>query len=188
MPRNPTLVPRAILPSVASAGGQSHHPPPLPPAVSAKNWTKSLKDPVRGAGSAQVQIRSYCNRQSGNLARKVRNAFPMCKALKRHPWTPMKMLQLAMNSKCLKYVVHSHYSSLLVGISLEKSSASPRQNYSATATITVKPERLAHCCVGQDLLYPWMYYTSWCVLHRRQDERFSAPSLVNNFTFAVSDS
>ena len=58
--------------------------PPSPPAVSARNWTKynkSLKDPVRGAGSAQVQIRSYHNRQSGNLARKVRNAFPMCKAL-----------------------------------------------------------------------------------------------------------
>ena len=29
-----------------------------------------------GAGSTQVQIRSYRNRQSGNLARKVRNAFP----------------------------------------------------------------------------------------------------------------
>ena len=41
--------------------------PPSPPAVSARNWTKynkSLKDPVRGAGSAQVQIRSYRNRQS----------------------------------------------------------------------------------------------------------------------------
>ena len=45
-------------------------------------YNKSLKDPVRGAGSAQVQIRSYRNRQSGNLARKVRNAFPMCKALR----------------------------------------------------------------------------------------------------------
>ena len=29
--------------------------------------------------------------------------------LKKHPWTPTKMLQLAMNSKCLKPVVHSHY-------------------------------------------------------------------------------
>ena len=65
----------------------------LPTAFSARNLFffilffliffkyKSLKDPVRGAGSAQVQIRSYRNRQSGNLARKVRNAFPMCKAL-----------------------------------------------------------------------------------------------------------
>ena len=57
-----------------------------------------------------------------------------------------------------------------------KNRAPPVKNYSATATITVKPERLAHSCVGQDLLYLWMYYTSWCVLHRRQDERFSAPS------------
>ena len=40
-----------------------------------------MKDLVRGAGSTQVQIRSYRNRQSGNLAKKVRNAFPMCKAL-----------------------------------------------------------------------------------------------------------
>ena len=47
-------------------------------------YNKSLKDPVRGAGSAQVQIRSYRNRQSGNLARKVSNAFPMCKALKQY--------------------------------------------------------------------------------------------------------
>ena len=59
-------------------------PPPSPPAVSTRNWTKynkSLKDPVRGAGSVQVQIRSYHNRQSGNLARKVRNAFPRLTAL-----------------------------------------------------------------------------------------------------------
>ena len=57
----------------------------VPPTISARNWSKynkSLKDPMRGAGSAQVQIRSYRNRQSGNLARKVRNAFPTCKALK----------------------------------------------------------------------------------------------------------
>ena len=69
----------------ARVGDPTTHPP-SPPAVSARNWTKynkSLKDPVRGAGSAQVQIRSYRNRQSGNLARKVRNAFPMCKALRR---------------------------------------------------------------------------------------------------------
>ena len=67
----------------ARVGDPTTHPP-SPPAVSARNWTKynkSLKDPVRRAGSAQVQIRSYGNRQSGNLARKVRNAFPMCKAL-----------------------------------------------------------------------------------------------------------
>ena len=60
-------------------------PLPSPPAVSARNWTKynkSLKDPVRRAGSTQVQIRSYRNRQSGNLARKVRNAFPGLTALR----------------------------------------------------------------------------------------------------------
>ena len=68
----------------ARVGDPTAHPP-SPPAVSARNWTKynkSLRDPVRGAGSAQVQILSYCDRQSGNLARKVRNAFPMCKALR----------------------------------------------------------------------------------------------------------
>ena len=64
----------------------------LPTAFSARNfffffkYNKSLKDPVRGAGSAQVQIRSYRNRQSENLARKVRNAFPMCKALTSLPF------------------------------------------------------------------------------------------------------
>ena len=60
-------------------------PPPIPPFISTRNLSKcnkSLKDPVRGAGSAQVQIRSYHNRQSGNLARKVRNAFPRSTALK----------------------------------------------------------------------------------------------------------
>ena len=64
----------------ARVGDPTNHPP----AVSTRNWTKynkSLKDPVRGAGSAQVQIRSYHNWQSGNLARKVRNTFPMCEAL-----------------------------------------------------------------------------------------------------------
>ena len=51
----------------ARMGEPTTHPP-SPPAVSARNWTKynkSLKDPVRGAGSTQVQIRSYRNRQSG---------------------------------------------------------------------------------------------------------------------------
>ena len=46
--------------------------PPFPPETG-----------VRGAGSAQVQIRSYRNRQSGNLARKVRNAFLGLMALSR---------------------------------------------------------------------------------------------------------
>ena len=53
------------------------------------------------------------------------------------------------------------------------------------ATLTIKPERLAHLCVEQALLYPWMCFTSWFELRRSQDERFSAPSSLN--LFAVSD-
>ena len=45
-------------------------------------------------------------------------------ALKRHPWTPTKMLQLAINSKCPKSITHSHYSSLLARILLKKLSTS----------------------------------------------------------------
>ena len=84
MPRNPTLVPEPFYQVLQARVGDPTTHPPSPPAVSARNWTKynkSLKDPVRGAGSAQVQIQSYRDRQSGNLARKVRNTFPMCKAL-----------------------------------------------------------------------------------------------------------
>ena len=43
--------------------------------------------------------------------------------LKRHPWTPMKMLQLAITSNYLKSITHSHYSRILAGSSLEKSTA-----------------------------------------------------------------
>ena len=57
--------------------------------------------------------------------------------------------------------------------------APPAKNGSATTTITIKPERLAHLCVEQALLYPWMCFTSWFELYRSQDERFSAPSSVN---------
>ena len=60
-----------------------------------------------------------------------------------------------------------------------KNQAPPAKNDSATATITIKPERLAHLCVEQALLYPWMCFTSWFELHRSQDGRFSAPSSVN---------
>ena len=56
------------------------------------------------------------------------------------------------------------------------------------ATITIKPERLAHLCVEQALLYPWMCFISWFELHRSQDERFSAPSSLEvTDLFAVSD-
>ena len=54
----------------------------------------------------------------------------------------------------------------------------PQKNSSATVTVTIKPERLAHLCVEQDLLCPWMCYTSWFELHRSQDERCSAQSSV----------
>ena len=71
-------------------------------------------------------------------------------------WTP-KMLQLAMNSKCLKYVLHGHYSSLVAGISLEKSperlppktalhmSRNPR---SCNAMIELRP-RILSCHTNQ---------------------------------------
>ena len=71
-----------------------------------------------------------------------------------------------MNSQCLKSVVHNHYSSsLLAGISLDKSSASQPCNI----------DHLARLCVEQALLYPWMCHTSWFELHRSQDEHFSTP-------------
>ena len=61
----------------------THGDPPLPPfpPETCPKCNKSLKDPVRGAGSTQMQTQSYRNRQSGNLARKVRNAFPGSTAL-----------------------------------------------------------------------------------------------------------
>ena len=64
----------------------------------------------------------------------------------------------------------------------------PAKNGSATATLTIKPERLAHLCVEEASLYPWMCFTSWFELHRSQDERFSAPSSLKvTDLFAVSD-
>ena len=69
-----------------------------------------------------------------------------------------------------------------------KNQAPPAKNGSATATIAIKPERLAHLCVEQALLYPWMCFTSWFELHRSQDECFSAQfSLEVTDLFAVSD-
>ena len=83
--------------------------------------------------------------------------------LKRHPWAPMKMLQLAMYSKCPKSVTHCHF---LLGFH-SKNRAPPTKNGSATATITIKPERLAYLCVEQALLYPWMCFTSWFAVSDR---------------------
>ena len=73
---------------------------------------------------------------------------------------------------------------LLLGFH-SKNRAPPTKNGSVTATLTIKPERLAHLCVKQALLYPWMCFTSWFELHRSQDEHFSAPSSLD--LFAVSD-
>ena len=67
---------------------------------------------------------------------------------------------------------------LLLGFH-SKNRAPPAKNGSVTATLTIKPERLAHLCVEEASLYPWMCFTSWFELHRSQDERFSVPSSVN---------
>ena len=99
-------------------------------------------------------------------------------ALKRHPWTPMKMLQLAIctpNAQNLATIA-----AFLLGFH-STNQAPPTKNSSAIATITIKPERLAHLCVEQDLLYPWMCFTSWFELHRSQDECF-LHHLQHNFT------
>ena len=49
---------------------------------------------------------------------------------------------------------------------------------SATATITIKPERLTHSCVEQVFLYAWMCYTSWFELHISQDKHFNSYHLA----------
>ena len=55
---------------------------------------------------------------------------------------------LAMNSKCLK---SSHYSSSLGVISLKNWASRVKTSFT-TATITIKPEHLAHHCVEQDFV------------------------------------
>ena len=50
----------------------------------------------------------------------------------------------------------------------------------------IKPERLAHLCVEQVFLYPWMYYTSWFELHRSQDERFSDHQTVGGVPVMIT--
>ena len=54
---------------------------PFPPETGPSTTNPERPSEGGGAGSAQVQIRRYRNRQSGNLARKVRNAFPGLTAL-----------------------------------------------------------------------------------------------------------
>ena len=71
-----------------------------------------------------------------------------------------------------------------------KNWAPPAKNSSATAIITIKPERLAHHCVDQDLLYPWMCYTASLNFTEAKTSIFL--HLQYDFTwgnlFAVSDS
>ena len=66
---------------------------------------------------------------------------------------------------------------LLLGFH-SKNQAPPAKNGSATATITIKPERLAHHCVEQDLLYPWMCFASWFEA-KSQNDHFSAKFLLS---------
>ena len=86
------------------------------------------------------------------------------------------MLQLAMDSKYLKSIIHSNYSSLLAGISLEKSA-----KYSPAATIIIKPERLAHC---------WTYsshgYIALAGLNRSQDVMKTIVFLHLQYNFTQS--
>ena len=96
-------------------------------------------------------------------------------ALKRHPWAPTKMLCTPNSQNPLHTATIAAF---LLGFH-SKNRAPPAKNGSTTATIAIKPERLAHLCVEQALLYPWMCFTSWFELHRSQDERFSVPSSVN---------
>ena len=101
--------------------------------------------------------------------------------LKRHQWTPAKMLQLAMNSKARNPLHAATIAAFMLGFH-SKNRVPPAKNGSATATITITPERLAHLYVEQDLLYPWMCFTSWFELHRSQGEGFSAPSSVKFYS------
>ena len=101
-------------------GGPTTHPPTPPSHLlflgETTKCNKSLNDPVRGAGSTQMQTRSYCARSSGNLARKVRNAFPgstalnkrfstrqhaTCNVSSHHPCFNYKSLGLHKSINCL---------------------------------------------------------------------------------------
>ena len=57
--------------------------------------------------------------------------------------------------------------------------STPCQYASATASITIKLERLTHSCVEQVFLYACgMCYTSWFELHISQDEHFDSYHLA----------
>ena len=81
---------------------------PTPPSISIRNFNKSLKDPMRGADSAQVQIRSYC----GNLARKVRSTFPRSTALNQdcHKIHVFDECTISNCEGCVCMMLSSHFS------------------------------------------------------------------------------
>ena len=95
--------------------------------------------------------------------------------LKRLPWTSTMLLQLAINSQCLNLLYTTTIAAAFLLGFHSINQAPPAKNGPATATILIKPECLAHLCVEQAFLYPWMCHTSWFELHRSQDERFSTP-------------
>ena len=77
----PHLLPKPFYPVLQARVGEPTPHPSLCFYQKLVQVQQILERPSEGAGSAQVQIRSYRNRQSGNLARKVRNAFPGSEAL-----------------------------------------------------------------------------------------------------------
>ena len=93
-------------------------------------------------------------------------------AFKMYLWTPTRLLQLAMGLKSFKCIAHVCCSSLLADISLEKRSP-PAKDGLATATRMIKPARLAHACVEQFFLYPWMCFISGSDILRSQNECLS---------------
>ena len=93
-----------------------------------------------------------------------------------YKWLPQRCYSLLWTANAWNMLYTATIATLLLGFHL-KNWAPPTKNGSA-ATITIKPEHLAHCCVDQGLLYPWMCYSSWFELHRSQDECFSVPPSV----------
>ena len=99
-------------------------------------------------------------------------------ALKRHHGLPRRCYSLLCTPNAQNPLHTATIAAFLLGFH-SKNRVLPAKNGSATATITIKPERLAHLCMEQALLYPWMCFTSSFELQVSQDEHFSAPSSVN---------
>ena len=79
----PHLLPEPFYPVLQAQVGEFTPPPHLSLCFHQKfvQVQQILERPSERGRLHQVQIRSYRNRQSGNLARKVRNAFPGSEAL-----------------------------------------------------------------------------------------------------------